>query len=148
MKRKWIIFSASFVGASLLFGSGFYLGLRSWNLIFPGITDLAMTTAELIPLQMHVEQLDRGDNEALRGSLHLELDGQIIKTYQLLKESTDQVQNDKTSRWLRTIAKHRALHPATYPAPVSGPEQERVTIYVNSILAEFMEYKGSERVDR
>jgi len=136
------IIAAALVGTSLIFGSGFYLGLRSWNLIFPGMTDLTTSTVGLMPLQLHIEQLDRGDNEALRESLNLELDGQIIKTFQLLKESTDQNQNDKTSRFLRKIAKHRALHPATYPASVSSPDQDQAAKYVNSILSEFIEYKG------
>lgn len=142
MKRKLSILGASLVVLFLVFGLGFYAGLKSWNLIFPGITDLTMSTADLMPLQMHIEQLDRGDNEALRASLNLELDGQIIKTYQLLKESKDQGQIDKTSKWLRKIARHRALYPATYPASVSGANQEKVVGYVNSILSEFLAFES------
>ena len=139
MKRKLTIIAAALVGTSLIFGSGFYLGVKSWDLIFH---DLTTSTVELMPLQMHIEQLDRGDNKALRESLNLELDVQIIKTYQLLKESTNQDQNDKASKFLRKIAMHRALHPATYPASASDPERDQAVNYVNSILAEFIEYKG------
>jgi len=139
MKKKLTIVAVSVLAAMAIFGAGLALGLNSWRFIFPDYSDLSKAYADIASVQINIEQLDRGDNNALRGSLILELDGAVIKTYQLLKESDNAEQISKASKWLKRVAKHRKDHPPTYPPSVQNAEFDKTKNYVASILVEFEE---------
>lgn len=137
--RKKILIA---VMASILiigsFAGGFYAGLNFFSKAF-ATSDLLNANVDLIPLQLRMEQLDRGDYTRLRESLNMQIDAEILRIYGHLDKAENQEEIKKAKGWLRRVAKHRLTHPPTYPGEVSTEEHKVAVERVGEILAYVME---------
>ena len=94
MKKKIILGVCAVLGGILLFGGGFFCGLKFfvWNY---NITALTEARIALMSLVTNIEELDRKDYDSLRTSLNLRIDGEVLKIYNTMEESKNN--EDKSS---------------------------------------------------
>jgi hypothetical protein len=125
----------------LTFGLGWYCGLNFFTWTF-NHTELTKAYVELMPLQTDIEALDRKDYAALRTSINLRLDAQIIKVYNLIDDNKNTSDNIKAKNMLARVAKHRKEFPGAYPTyPEKNEYTENVHKHVEAMLAEFIDSK-------
>lgn len=134
-----VIVLISIIGA---FAGGFYSGLKFFSTAY-STSDIVSAYVDLIPLQLRMEQLDRGDYGKLRESLNLQIDGEVLRIYSHLDKAKDKEDIRKAIGWLQRVAKHRADHPPTYPQEVSTEEHQNATEQVSKILSWAMSENGN-----
>ena len=140
MKKKIILTVCSVFAGILLFGGGFFCGLKffSWNYNITALTEARIT---LLPLLTNIEALDRQDYDSLRTSLNMRIDGEVLKIFNTMEKSNNKDDIDKAKKWLSHLAKHRQKYPPAYPTYPENPETVKVHKHVDAILAQFIDYK-------
>jgi hypothetical protein len=140
MKKNMILGVCAVVSGIVLFGGGFFCGLKffAWNY---NITALTEARIALMPLVTNIEALDRKDYDSLRTSLNLRIDGEVLKIYNTIEESKNKEDIDKAKKALSRLAKHRQNYPPVYPAYLQKSDNEKVYKHVDAILAQFIDYK-------
>jgi hypothetical protein len=140
MKKKIILSICGVCAGILLFGGGFFCGLKffSWNWNISALTESRIALLQLIT---NIEALDRKDYDSLRTSLNMGIDGEILKIYNTIGDSKSKDDIDKAKKSLSRLAKHRQKYPATYPKYPASSETERVNKAVDAILASYLDYK-------
>lgn len=140
MKRKILLGLCSAFAAVLLFGGGFFCGLKffSWNYNISALTEARVA---LLPLLSNIEALDRKDYNSLRTSLNMRIDGEVLKIYNTIGESKNKEDIDKAKKWLSRLAKHRQKFPSEYPKYQENEETSKVHQHVEAILAQYIDYK-------
>lgn len=95
MRKKIIISVLVFISILGAFAGGFYSGLNFFSTAY-STSDIVSAYVDLIPLQLRMEQLDRGDYGKLRESLSLQIDGEILRINSHLDKATNK-ENPSTS---------------------------------------------------
>jgi len=124
------------------FAGGFYAGLKFFSTVY-STSDIVSAYVDLIPLQLQMEQLDRGDYGKLRESLNLQIDGEVLRIFSHLDKAKNKEDIRKATGWLQRVAKHRSDHPPTYPQEISTEEHQKVTEQVSKILNWAMSENGN-----
>ena len=140
MKKKIILGVCAVLGGILLFGGGFFFGLKflAWNY---NITALTEAQVALMSLETNIEALDRMDYDSLRTSLNLRIDGEVLKIYNTMEESKNKEDIKRAKMALSRLAKHRQKYPPAYPSFPRAPDTAKVNKHVDTILAQFIDYK-------
>lgn len=140
MKKKILVGGFSALAAILLFGGGFFCGLKffSWNYNVSAFTEARIA---LLPLLSNIEALDQKDYDSLRTSLNMRIDGEVLKINDTIEESKNKEDIDKAKKWLSRLAKHRQKYPSIYPKYPGTEETAKVHKHVETILSQYVDYK-------
>lgn len=140
MKRKILIGVCSVFVAVLLFGGGFFCGLRffSWTYNASALTEARIA---LLPLLANIEALDRKDYDSLRTNLNMRINTEVLRIYNTIEESKNKEDIDKAKKWLSRLANHRQKFPAEYPKYQGTEETAKVYKHVEAILSQYIDFK-------
>ena len=105
------------------------------------MSELRKASAELAPLQVNIEALDRKDYESIRTMTNIEIDSKIILVNSMLSVSKSKEETERAKKWLSRVAKHRKQFPSEYPAYLESPETSNLRSEVEAILTKFTDYK-------
>jgi hypothetical protein len=135
MKKKIPIGIGLFVFAAIIFGGGFAMGVKFGSGTF-GFSRVTEAYVEMLPTWMAVRQVDREDYIALKTSLNLKLDGEILKLNLLVNQAKSGKDVEKAKKLLKIIAEHRTKYPPVYSA-YSSSKNSDVYKAVSDILASY-----------
>ncbi len=135
MKKNIFIGIGCFLFAIIIFCGGFVLGITSssWMFGISKVTDAYVSTATTWHF---LRQLDRQDYSALKTSLNLQMDGDIIRLHYLISDKKSGTDVEKSKKLLKAIAGHREKYPPIYSA-YSSSKAEDVKKGVADILANY-----------
>ena len=128
------------VVALIAFAAGWYGSLEYYSRLFC-VSELRKASAELAPLQVNIEALDRKDYESIRTMTNIEIDSKIILVNSMLSVSKSKEETERAKKWLSRVAKHRKQFPSEYPAYLESPETSNLRSEVEAILTKFTDYK-------
>ncbi|QWV98812.1 MULTISPECIES: hypothetical protein [Geomonas] len=133
MAKKVMVGAACFTLAIVIFCGGIWVGMKLPSFMF-GVTPVIDAYAELLPTWMAIKEADRNDYEALKRTLNISLDGQILKLHYRLQEAKSGNDVDKAKNLLRSVAEHRTKIPPVYGNFSSSKEMEKA---ISDILAKY-----------
>jgi hypothetical protein len=135
MKKKIFIGMGCLVLAIAIFCGGFVLGIRFGSGMF-GFSRVTEAYVEMIPTWLSIKQVDREDYTALKTSLNLKLDGDILRLHYLIQQAKTGKDVEKAKKALKIIAEHRQKYPPVYSAYTSAKDPD-VKRTVDEILASY-----------
>ena len=135
MKKKILIGVGCLVIAVIIFCGGFATGVKFGSGTF-GFSSVTEAYVQMLPTWMAVRQVDREDYTALKTSLNLKLDGEILKLNLLVNQAKSGKDVEKAKKLLKTIAGHRTKYPPVYSAYSSNKNSD-VYKAVSDILASY-----------
>lgn len=104
---------------------------------FNPISQITNAYVEMLPTFTAIRQADREDYTALKTSLNLKLDGDILKLNSLIQETKEGKDVEKARKVLKTIGEHRQKYPPVYSA-YTTLKDPTVKKAVDDVLAKHM----------
>ena len=132
MKKRILIGVGCLVVAIAIFCGGFILGIK-----FNPFSRVTNAYVEMLPTLTAIRQADREDYAALKTSLNLKLDGDILKLNYLIQDAKEGKDVEKAKSVLKLIAEHRQKYPPVYNAYISLKDPA-VKKAVDDVLARYM----------